>query len=154
VVCGLSVEGGEGGARVRKEMSAAKIRKESSSLGGVFALLMIIALTGCESTQEERPVVHPATRTELTMRAVPEAEWERFLAEVVVARFPTGVTVLNANGHRSQGGRLSNEASRILVVVHPSTLQNNRALEEVRREFKARFGGEVLRSDTPAAVSF
>jgi len=110
---------------------------------------------GCESTErEERRVVQPATRTELTMRAVPEAEWEKFLAEVVVARFPTGVTVLNASGNRAQGGRLSNEASRILIVVHPSTRGNDRALEEVRREFKARFGGEVLRIDTPAAVSF
>ena len=125
-----------------------------SDLPGIVALVVITFLTGCESTERERRVVQPATRTELTMRAVPEAEWEKFLAEVVVARFPTGVTVLNGSGHRAQGGRLSNEASRIVVVVHPSTLQNNRALEEVRREFKARFGGEVLRSDTPAAVSF
>ena len=88
------------------------------------------------------------------MRAVPEAEWEKFLAEVVVARFPTGVTVLNASGHRAQAGKLSSDGSRIVVVLHPSTRGNDRALEEVRREFKARFGGEALRVDTPAAVSF
>ena len=118
------------------------------------SLAVVLLFCGCASTGERRASMHPATRTELTMRAVPEAEWERFLAEVVVAQFPTGVTVLNAGGHRAQGGRLSNEAARVLVVVHPSTLQNNRAVEEVRREFKTRFGGEVLRIDTPAAVSF
>ena len=132
-------------------MSAVEAVKVRNSL---LALILMIALTGCESAERERQVVHPATRTELTMRAVPDAEWQKFLAEVVVSRFPTGVTVLNANEHRAEGGRLFNEASRILVVVHPSTLQNNRALDEIRGEFKRRFGGEVLRSDTPAAVSF
>ena len=125
-----------------------------SCLRGIFALLVTILFTGCESTPQERRVVHPATRTELTLRAVPEAEWERFLAEAVVAKFPTGVTVSDAKGHRAQDGKLSNETSRIVVVLHPSTRENNRALEEIRREFKARFGGEVLRTDTPAAVSF
>jgi hypothetical protein len=134
------------------------MRQLVSRIGGdagrFLALLFLIIFAGCESAERERRVVHPATRTELTMRAVPEGEWERFLAEVVVARFPTGVTVLNASGHRAQAGKLSSDGSRIVVVLHPSSRENDRALEEVRREFKARFGGEVLRSDTPAAVSF
>ena len=129
------------------------ISKASQAIQAI-ALLLLLVVTGCESTERNRPVVHPATRTELTMRAVPEADWQRFLAEVVVSRFPTGVTVLNANEYRVQDSRFFTEGSRILVVVHPSTLQAKRALDEVRREFKARFGGEVLRSDTPAAVSF
>jgi hypothetical protein len=80
---------------------------------------------------------------------------ERFLAEVVTARFPSGFTVLDAGGQwRGQDGKVYREASRIVVVLHPSSREANRAIEEIRREFKARFGGEVLRSDTPAMVSY
>ena len=122
----------------------------------LVALVMVLVFTGCESTQRERPtLMQPATRTELSMRAVPEDGWQAFLSDVVTARFPTGVTVLEANGQwRGQDGKVYGEPSRIVLVVHPSTREANRALEEIRREFKARFGGEVLRTDMPAMVAF
>lgn len=120
------------------------------------AFLLAALFVGCASTERQRPtLMQPATRTDLSMRAVPEDRWQDFLSEVVTARFPTGVTVLEANGQwRGQDGKVYSEPSRIVVVVHPSTRQANRALEEIRREFKARFGGEVLRTDMPAMVAF
>lgn len=73
----------------------------------------------------------------------------------MTARFPAGFSVLEAGGQwRGQDGKIYSEPSRVVVVVHPSSREANRALEEIRREFKARFGGEVLRSDVPAMVSF
>ena len=122
----------------------------------LVAVLSVLVFTGCESTKRERPtLMQPATRTELSMRAVPAEGWQGFLSEVVTARFPTGVTVIEANGQwRGQDGKVYGEPSRIVLVVHPSTREANRALEEIRREFKARFGVEVLRTDMPAMVAF
>jgi hypothetical protein len=118
-------------------------------------LAMAIIGAGCATQERERRVVHPSTRTELSMRAVPEQEWAQFLADVVTARFPSGFTVLDAGGQwRGQDGKVYSERSRIVVVLHPSSREANRAIEEIRREFKARFGGEVLRTDTPAMVSY
>jgi hypothetical protein len=116
---------------------------------------MVLVVGGCATRMEEQRVVHPSTRTDLSMRAVPEGEWERFLAEVVTARFPSGFTVMDASGQwRRQDGKDYREASKVVVVVHPSSREANRAIEEIRKEFKTRFGGEVLRSDTPAMVSY
>ena len=120
-----------------------------------IALAAVVLVAGCATQERERRVVHPSTRTELSMRAVPEGEWEKFLAEVVTARFPSGFTVMDAGGQwRGQDGKVYSEASKVVVVLHPSSREANRAIEEIRREFKARFGGEVLRSDTPAMVSY
>lgn len=115
----------------------------------------VLVFGGCATEKRERRVVHPATRTELFMRAVPQGEWERFLAEVVTPRLPLGFTVMDAGGQwRGQDGKGYSETSRIVVVLHPGARANSRALEEIRREFKTRFGGEVLRSDVPALVSY
>jgi hypothetical protein len=121
----------------------------------VVLAVVVLVFGGCATQERERRVVHPSTRTELSMRAVAEGEWERFLAEVVTTRFPSGFTVLDAGRQwRGQDGKVYAEASKLLVVMHPSSREANRAIEEIRREFKARFGGEVLRSDTPAMVSY
>jgi hypothetical protein len=119
----------------------------------VVLAVVVLVFGGCATQEREGRVVHPSTRTELSMRAVPQAEWERFLA--VTARFPSGFTVLDAGGQwRGQDGKVYSEASKVVVVMHPSSREANRAIEEIRREFKTRFGGEVLRSDTPAMVSY
>jgi hypothetical protein len=121
----------------------------------MMVAVLALVFGGCATEVQERRVMQPATRTELSMRAVPGDGWQSFLAEVVTAKFPSGVTVLEANGQwRGQDGKVYHEPSRMVVVVHPSSREANRALEEIRREFKARFGEEVLRSDTPAMVSF
>ena len=96
------------------------------------------------------------TRTELYMRAVPQEDWNAFLAEIVTPKFPGGLTVLDAGGQwRGRDGTIHKVPTRILVVLHPGTLETNRALDDIRHEFKTRFHDEsVLRSDSAATVSF
>jgi hypothetical protein len=96
------------------------------------------------------------TRTELYMGAVPQQDWDAFLAEIVTPKFPGGLTVLDAGGQwRGRDGTIHKVPTRILVVLHPGTLETSRALDDIRHEFKSRFHDEsVLRSDSAAAVSF
>src|SRR5215217_5908674 len=51
-------------------------------------------------------------------KVVDEQAWEQFVAEVLVPRFPAGLTILAGSG-RSGGGPGSLNPTRILVVVHP-----------------------------------
>src|SRR3954454_16187277 len=50
---------------------------------------------------------------------VSDAEWQRFLAEVVTPRFPSGLTVQEASGQwKGASGAIEQERSEILTVYH------------------------------------
>ena len=88
--------------------------------------------------------------------SVSEAEWETFLREVVVARFPSGLTVIQAKGHwRSAGEPLQREASRVLEIVYDETPHAHRLIEQIAALYKARFQQDsVMVVRMPADVCF
>ena len=88
--------------------------------------------------------------------SVSEAEWETFLREVVVARFPSGLTVIQAKGHwRSAGEPLQREASRVLEIVYDETPHAHRLIEEIAALYKTRFQQDsVMVVRMPADVCF
>jgi hypothetical protein len=101
-------------------------------------------------------------RTELVFGAsrsggeVTPAEWTFFLDEVVTPRFPDGYTVWEAEGRwRGENGEVLREPARVVLIVHPPSGDDDRAIEQIRAAYVARFEQEgVLRIDTPALSSY
>ena len=76
-----------------------------------------------------------------------EAEWARFMAEVVTPAFPDGLTVLDGMGQwRNAAGRVSREDSKILLLVLPGQDQAaaSARLAPVTGAWKARFAQESV----------
>lgn len=96
------------------------------------------------------------SRTELYFGAVDPEAWRRFLAECVTPRFPSGFSVFEMYGQwQGKDGAVHVVPSRQLVLLHPRDARSDQGVEEIRREFLARFGHEsVLRSTGPVTVSF
>ncbi len=127
--------------------------------GSLLAVTLLLA--GCATPKPPPPLDRPSVatawvRTELYFGAVDPELWSRFLSEVVTPRFPSGLTVLDAQGQwRGHDGQVHKVPTRILVILHPGSAETNSALDDIRREFIARFHHEsVLRTDTGASVSF
>ena len=134
---------------------------DAPTLGSVLVLTVGLLLAGCATPKTTAPADRPSAatawvRTELYFGAVEPALWSQFLAEAVTPRFPSGLTVLEAQGQwRGRDEQVHKVPTRILVILHPGSAETNAALDEIRREFIARFHHEsVLRTDTGAAVSF
>lgn len=88
---------------------------------------------------------------------VSEADWQRFVAEEVAARFPDGFSVVDAIGqYRSpMTGNVVSERTRILTLVHADAPPIHQAIDAIAAAYKARFAQEsVLRLDQCAAFAF
>ena len=78
-------------------------------------------------------------------------DWEKFVSEVVVPRFPEGLTVIEASGHSNGPGNLN--PTRILVVVHPNSDDAQNRLQEIKAEYRKRFAGiGLFHTDQPIRV--
>ncbi len=85
--------------------------------------------------------------------------WQAFLDEEVTPRFPAGFTVFNAYGQwlrqDSPDGVPNRLDSRVILILHPPTSENEARIDAIRRVFRERFGHEsVLRSSIAAEVTF
>ena len=87
---------------------------------------------------------------------VDEVEWRRFLDDWVTPRFPDGLTVLHASGQwRGADGKIVEEPSRVLYLVHSGDAANELKVEEIAGEYKRRFQQEaVLRTRGAVCVSY
>ncbi len=87
---------------------------------------------------------------------VSEAEWRRFLDEVLTPRFPAGLTVIQATGRwEGQSGVVEEENSEVVILLHGGNEAALRAIGEVIGEYKRRFQQEaVLRERTPTCARF
>ena len=87
---------------------------------------------------------------------VDDAAWTRFLDDWVTPRFPDGLTVLHASGQwRGADGKIVEEPSRVLNLVHSGDAANERKVEEIAGEYKRRFQQEaVLRTRGAVCVSY
>jgi hypothetical protein len=71
--------------------------------------------------------------------SVDEAEWETFLRDVVVPRFPGGLTITHAKGHwQAPGEPLQREASRVLEIVFDER-PHDRRIDEIAAAYKAAY---------------
>jgi hypothetical protein len=117
-------------------------------------------------TSAEQPPGSPACAQRIYARlffglegprgSVADAEWDTFLREVVVPRFPGGLTVTYAKGHwQAAGGPPQREASRVLEIVYDETSHRDRRVEEIAATYKTTFQQEsVMVIRMPASVCF
>lgn len=76
---------------------------------------------------------------------VGETQWRAFLDKEVTPRFPDGLTWLDVNGQwRGPSGGPEPMPSRLLIVLHADNPHNEQALQDIARNFHARFGTHVL----------
>jgi len=87
---------------------------------------------------------------------VGDADWTGFLDDWVTPRFPDGLTVLQASGQwRGANGKIVEEPSRVLYLVHAGDEASERKVEEIASEYKRRFDQEaVLRTRGAVCVSY
>jgi hypothetical protein len=134
-------------------------------------LFLVLALSGCAPAVGRAP--SPAPAAEVVREAwvadrlyfgrsipgggaVSEDEWAAFLRDVITPRFPDGLTVWRARGQwREADGAIHGEDVVVVEILHPASARADAALEEIAREYKARFRQEsVLRIRAPADPRF
>ena len=124
-------------------------------------LLAILSTLGSLSStqaatpaEEAAPVSRAMIRSELYFAAVDAAQWDDFLATVVTPLFPDGLSWYDVHGQwRGTSGKPEKLPSRIVIVLHADNATNERALDEVGRRFKQRFGYSVLRASEAVRAS-
>jgi hypothetical protein len=76
---------------------------------------------------------------------VTELEWRLFLRDEVSKRFPAGLTAWDASGQwKSPGGRIDQERSKVLMLVHPDNADNRRAVQELIDTWRKQFQHESV----------
>lgn len=87
---------------------------------------------------------------------VTAAEWDKFLADEVTPRFPSGFTVVDASGQfRSRDGQIIKERSKVLIVLYvkKDRKPSDKKIEEIREAYKKAFQQQsVLRTDMLSGV--
>lgn len=72
-------------------------------------------------------------------------EWAAFLREHVTPRFPSGLTVWEADGQwRRADGSIGRERAKLLLVVHDGKAAARAALSEVVSRYKQMFNQESV----------
>jgi hypothetical protein len=85
---------------------------------------------------------------------VEEPQWQDFLTREVTPRFPSGFTVFNGFGQwRSGDNKIVAERSKVLIIVHPSTDEDAKALAAIKAAYVSRFHQEsVFQTDHDVRV--
>ena len=141
-------------------------------VGSTFALVAVVACAGRPAPRAApAPVVTAACAVGDTAMVrdvvyfgrnrpgggtVSDADWQRFLDEVVTPRFPYGLTVVNATGQwRGRSGVVEQERSEIVTVFHAGDAASPQAIADVAAEYKRRFQQEaVLRERSATCARF
>ncbi len=88
--------------------------------------------------------------------AISTDQWQAFVDQYVTPRFPEGLTIVDVHGqYRMQSGKIANEESKIIVLLHESNKERWLAIEDIRSIYKKLFAQEsVLRASTRSCISF
>ena len=77
--------------------------------------------------------------------AVSELEWQLFLRDEVTKRFPSGLTVWEAEGQwRTPAGTIDREQSKVLLLVHPDTSAARQLVQDVIETYRKMFEQESV----------
>ena len=89
-------------------------------------------------------------------KKISQTQWENFLRDVVTPRFPDGLTVWDAQGQwRGSSGKTEGEKTKVLLLIHPSSAKDDKAIGEIIGYYKEKFSQEsVMWVRTPAKVLF
>jgi hypothetical protein len=105
-------------------------------------LVMVLLSCATEAVLARPPAQAPVTmiRTELYFGPVPVGQWNQFLAQIVTPLFPDGLTWFDVQGQwRAPDGKIRKLRSRMLIILYPDSAKNDRAIDQVRQQFKSHF---------------
>jgi hypothetical protein len=119
---------------------------------------MLLLTCGCRNV----PQTQTWTRTELCFglskpdhTIIADEQWQSFIDQQIVPRFPQGFTVVPAEGRWFQDGQTRVEPSRIVIILHPKTDETDAMIDEIAREYARQFNQDaVLRADGQSRVRF
>ncbi len=88
--------------------------------------------------------------------AVSDADWSRFVDEVITPRFPDGLSVMDVQGQwRGPGGTLAREPSKVVYLVLDGGPDDPAKIAHIREDYKARFHQQsVLLVSQKACISY
>jgi hypothetical protein len=123
----------------------------------VLLPLVLLLIVGCRELQQQT-----WTRTELCFglgkpdhSVLTDEQWQTFVNEQIVPRFPQGFTVVPAEGRWFQDGQTRSEPSRIVIIMHPMNSEDDQEIDSIAQEYARRFNQDaVLRADGPSRVRF
>ena len=120
-----------------------------------FPVLMVsLLLSGCSTTGSSRwarsEVFFGLSRPDGPM--ITNTEWQAFVNEVVTPKFPAGLTIVDSAGQwRNANGRIEQEPSKMLVLLHPQSPTIDAQIDEIRALYRQRFNQEAVMKVTSAA---
>ena len=87
---------------------------------------------------------------------VSEAEWQLFLNLVITPRFPTGLTVVAAEGqYLNSSNELIKENTKLVILIYENSPTKNQMIAQIIDIYKRLFSQEsVLRVTSSVRVSF
>jgi hypothetical protein len=123
--------------------------------------LLLVLLTGCRAvpTISAPPQVVTTLYFGLGLQdgtTLSDTDWNAFVEQEILPRFPDGFTIQSADGHWEHEGKSVHEPSRLFSVVHPADAATDAKLEALRTLYCRQFKQDaVLRIDQPTSrVSF
>jgi hypothetical protein len=115
------------------------------ALRRALLLVVLLALAGCAAA--------PSMVSDRLFfgRAIPgggevtEAQWNSFVAEVIVPRFPEGFSLWRGSGHwRGDDGAAVSEQTCVLEVYHRPDPAVDAKLDEIARTYRQRFNQDAV----------
>ncbi len=87
---------------------------------------------------------------------VSEAQWQLFLNLVITPRFPTGLTVVTAEGqYLNSSSELTKEKAKLVILIYENSPTKNQMIVQIIEIYKHIFAQEsVLRVTSSVRVSF
>ena len=116
--------------------------------------MLALLLAGCGTTTNSRwarsEVYFGLSRPDGGL--ISHGEWQAFVNEVVTPKFPAGLTVVDTAGQwRNANGRIEQEPSKMLVLLHPHSPTVDAQIDEIRALYRQRFNQEAVMKVTSAA---
>jgi len=81
--------------------------------------------------------------------SVSELEWQMFLRDEVTVRFPSGLTVWEAEGQwKGADGSVGHERTKVLLLVHPDTGTARESVQALMQRYRKTFDQESVLWET------
>jgi len=125
-----------------------------------FSSLTILIVTVCSLFSCSRPTQHETKlifgRRIGDTALVSDSDWNKFVNEVIVPKFPSGFTIDDVDGYyRMSNGEIIHEPSKVLLVLEEKDENNNSKLDSIANEYIRRFHQEsVLKEESPVVYEF
>jgi hypothetical protein len=121
----------------------------------IFIFVLLLASAGCATAPSKVSDRLFFGRSIPGGGEVTEAQWNAFMAEVVVPRFPEGFSVWRGSGHwKGDDGAPVSERTCVLEIVHAQDPTADAKLEEIARAYRQRFNQDaVMDVRTPVGLT-